>query len=206
MHRSRDTEPVGYRLYPNVRDILNQLIHFENSILVVRASGLSCSRTTSFGPFHPARLERSTSQFADKTSGLTIDISQVENVFLIDWIASGPSLEILFKQDGFAISIELGKSAYSDFIIAHLIENYAAATIEPAKLWLAGAGATMRHAIKLGLPFQSSRATADELAPLAKAFYDDGGVALDGLCGAALVEHQVVEGRGVLLVGGGGGH
>jgi len=45
-------------------------------------------------------------------------------------------------------------------------------------VWLAGASATMRHAIELGLPFQSSRATPDELAPLAKTFFDAGGTAL----------------------------
>lgn len=45
-------------------------------------------------------------------------------------------------------------------------------------VWLAGATATRRRAIELGLPFQSSRATPDELAPVAAAFFDAGGTQL----------------------------
>jgi len=45
-------------------------------------------------------------------------------------------------------------------------------------VWLAGATATRRRAIELGLPFQSSRATAEELAPIAEAFFDSGGTQL----------------------------
>lgn len=42
-------------------------------------------------------------------------------------------------------------------------------------VWLAGAGATMRKALTLGLPFQSSRRTPAELAPLARRWFDEGG-------------------------------
>lgn len=45
-------------------------------------------------------------------------------------------------------------------------------------VWLAGATATRRRAVELGLPFQSSRATPDELEPIAKEFFDAGGVEL----------------------------
>lgn len=45
-------------------------------------------------------------------------------------------------------------------------------------VWLAGATATRRRAVELGLPFQSSRATPDELEPIASAFFDAGGVEL----------------------------
>ncbi len=45
-------------------------------------------------------------------------------------------------------------------------------------VWLAGSTATMSKAIGLGLTFQSSRATPEELAPIAAEFYDRGGVAL----------------------------
>ena len=49
---------------------------------------------------------------------------------------------------------------------------------ETPPVWLAGATATRNRAIKLGLPFQSSRATPDELAPIAAAFFDAGGIQL----------------------------
>jgi hypothetical protein len=42
-------------------------------------------------------------------------------------------------------------------------------------IWLAGSEATMRLALRTGLPFQASRALPDELAPLAKAWFDQGG-------------------------------
>jgi alkanesulfonate monooxygenase SsuD/methylene tetrahydromethanopterin reductase-like flavin-dependent oxidoreductase (luciferase family) len=42
-------------------------------------------------------------------------------------------------------------------------------------VWLAGAAATRNHAVELGLPFQSSRATPDELAPIAAQFFARGG-------------------------------
>src|SRR5487761_1264936 len=42
-------------------------------------------------------------------------------------------------------------------------------------VWLAGERATMRLAARLGLPFQSSRATPDELAPVARDWAGLGG-------------------------------
>jgi alkanesulfonate monooxygenase SsuD/methylene tetrahydromethanopterin reductase-like flavin-dependent oxidoreductase (luciferase family) len=42
-------------------------------------------------------------------------------------------------------------------------------------VWLAGAEATMRRALRAGLPFQSSRATPEELAPIARRWFDAGG-------------------------------
>lgn len=46
---------------------------------------------------------------------------------------------------------------------------------EPPPVWLAGAVATMRHALELGLPFQASRLTPDELEPVARAWHEGGG-------------------------------
>ncbi len=45
----------------------------------------------------------------------------------------------------------------------------------PPPVWLAGAAATMRRAVALGLPFLASRATPDELAPVARRYFDEGG-------------------------------
>jgi len=45
-------------------------------------------------------------------------------------------------------------------------------------VWLAGARATMSKAIELGLTYQSSRATPDELAPVAADYFDRGGTSL----------------------------
>jgi alkanesulfonate monooxygenase SsuD/methylene tetrahydromethanopterin reductase-like flavin-dependent oxidoreductase (luciferase family) len=42
-------------------------------------------------------------------------------------------------------------------------------------VWLAGGPATMRLALKEGLPFQASRALPDELAPIARRWFDRGG-------------------------------
>ncbi len=49
---------------------------------------------------------------------------------------------------------------------------------EGVPVWLAGASATMARAIKLGMPYQSSRATPDELEPIARDFFDRGGTTL----------------------------
>jgi alkanesulfonate monooxygenase SsuD/methylene tetrahydromethanopterin reductase-like flavin-dependent oxidoreductase (luciferase family) len=45
-------------------------------------------------------------------------------------------------------------------------------------LWLAGARATMRRALRLGLPFQASRMGPAELAPWAAEWFDHGGTVL----------------------------
>ncbi len=49
---------------------------------------------------------------------------------------------------------------------------------EGVPVWLAGATATMAKAIQLGLPYQSSRATPDELAPIAAEYFERGGTRL----------------------------
>jgi alkanesulfonate monooxygenase SsuD/methylene tetrahydromethanopterin reductase-like flavin-dependent oxidoreductase (luciferase family) len=49
------------------------------------------------------------------------------------------------------------------------------APISGPPIWLAGAGATMRLALELDLPFQASRALPDELAPIAARWFDGGG-------------------------------
>lgn len=71
----------------------------------------------------------------------------------------------------------------------------------PPPLWLAGAAATRRRAVDLGLPFQSSRATPAQLEPVAAAFFDAGGTRLahrvrveagaHGVDGEALEWHAV---------------
>jgi len=45
-------------------------------------------------------------------------------------------------------------------------------------LWLAGARATMRRALRLGLPFQVSRVTPAELKPMAAEWFGEGGTTL----------------------------
>lgn len=42
-------------------------------------------------------------------------------------------------------------------------------------IWLAGGPATMRLALRTGLPFQASRALPDELAPIAERWFEQGG-------------------------------
>jgi alkanesulfonate monooxygenase SsuD/methylene tetrahydromethanopterin reductase-like flavin-dependent oxidoreductase (luciferase family) len=61
----------------------------------------------------------------------------------------------------------------------------------PPPVWLAGATATRRRAVELGLPFQSSRATPEELAPVASAFFDAGGTVLAHRVRVEFGAHQV---------------
>lgn len=61
----------------------------------------------------------------------------------------------------------------------------------PPPVWLAGADATMRRAIDRSLPFQSSRATPDELAPIAERFFAAGGTALAHRVRVEVGDHQV---------------
>jgi alkanesulfonate monooxygenase SsuD/methylene tetrahydromethanopterin reductase-like flavin-dependent oxidoreductase (luciferase family) len=46
------------------------------------------------------------------------------------------------------------------------------------ELWLSGAEATMQRALRFGLPWQPSRMSAAEVAPLARRYRDGGGVGL----------------------------
>ncbi len=50
---------------------------------------------------------------------------------------------------------------------------------DPVPVWLAGSTATMKFAVANDLPFQASRATPDELAPIAKRYLELGGTALN---------------------------
>ncbi len=61
----------------------------------------------------------------------------------------------------------------------------------PPPVWLAGATATRRRAVALGLPYQSSRATPDELAPVAEAFFAEGGTVLAHRVRVELGDHEV---------------
>lgn len=61
----------------------------------------------------------------------------------------------------------------------------------PPPVWLAGATATRRRAIELGVPFQSSRATPDELEPIARSFFDEGGTELAHRVRVEVGEHAV---------------
>jgi alkanesulfonate monooxygenase SsuD/methylene tetrahydromethanopterin reductase-like flavin-dependent oxidoreductase (luciferase family) len=49
---------------------------------------------------------------------------------------------------------------------------------QPPELWLSGAEATMRRAVRHGLPWQPTRMSAAELEPLARKYRDQGGVGL----------------------------
>jgi alkanesulfonate monooxygenase SsuD/methylene tetrahydromethanopterin reductase-like flavin-dependent oxidoreductase (luciferase family) len=50
--------------------------------------------------------------------------------------------------------------------------------VEPPELWLSGAQATMRRAVRHGLPWEPSRMAPDEVAPLARDYLDAGGTSL----------------------------
>ncbi|MEM9713028.1 MAG: LLM class flavin-dependent oxidoreductase [Actinomycetota bacterium] len=61
----------------------------------------------------------------------------------------------------------------------------------PPPVWLAGAAATMRKAAARGLPFQSSRALPDDLAPLASEYADRGGPMLAHRVRVEVGDHDV---------------
>jgi alkanesulfonate monooxygenase SsuD/methylene tetrahydromethanopterin reductase-like flavin-dependent oxidoreductase (luciferase family) len=50
--------------------------------------------------------------------------------------------------------------------------------VQPPELWLSGAEATMRRALRYGLAWQPTRLSAAELEPLARQYRDAGGVGL----------------------------
>jgi alkanesulfonate monooxygenase SsuD/methylene tetrahydromethanopterin reductase-like flavin-dependent oxidoreductase (luciferase family) len=50
--------------------------------------------------------------------------------------------------------------------------------VAPPELWLSGAAATMRRALRYGLAWQLSRMSPAEVAPLAQRYLDSGGVGL----------------------------
>ena len=62
----------------------------------------------------------------------------------------------------------------------------------PPPVWLAGATATMHKAADRGLPFQSSRALPDDLAPRARDYYDRGGTFLAHRVRLEIGDHAVV--------------
>lgn len=61
----------------------------------------------------------------------------------------------------------------------------------PPEVWLAGATATRKLAVELGLPFQASRATPGELAPIAARFFDAGGSRLAHRVRVQAGDHEV---------------
>jgi alkanesulfonate monooxygenase SsuD/methylene tetrahydromethanopterin reductase-like flavin-dependent oxidoreductase (luciferase family) len=50
--------------------------------------------------------------------------------------------------------------------------------VSPPELWLSGAEATMRRALRYGLPWEPTRMSPSEVEPLAKAYLDAGGKSL----------------------------
>jgi alkanesulfonate monooxygenase SsuD/methylene tetrahydromethanopterin reductase-like flavin-dependent oxidoreductase (luciferase family) len=71
-------------------------------------------------------------------------------------------------------------------------------------LWLAGGPATLRRALRHGLPFQASRTLPDDLAPVARRWFDEGGstlgirVRVDVLTGGDAAEASPVLGDAVV--------
>lgn len=61
----------------------------------------------------------------------------------------------------------------------------------PPPVWMAGATATMRKAADRGLPYQSSRALPEALAPTAAEFFDRGGTTLAHRVRVEIGEHAV---------------
>ena len=61
----------------------------------------------------------------------------------------------------------------------------------PPPVWMAGAVATMRKAAARGLPYQSSRALPDELAPIAAEFFERGGTKLAHRVRVEIGDHAV---------------
>ncbi len=99
---------------------------------------------------------------------------------------------VLVATPGFwAHDLEAGGIAFGDRAavferrLADLLRLLADETLSPGPaesgpppVWLAGAAATMARAAALRLPFLSSRATPDELAPVAQRYFDAGGTTL----------------------------
>jgi alkanesulfonate monooxygenase SsuD/methylene tetrahydromethanopterin reductase-like flavin-dependent oxidoreductase (luciferase family) len=50
--------------------------------------------------------------------------------------------------------------------------------VEPPELWLSGADATMRRAVRYGLAWEPTRMAPEEVAPVARKYFDAGGVSL----------------------------
>ena len=78
-------------------------------------------------------------------------------------------------------------------------------------IWLAGGAPTMRLALELSLPYQASRALADELAPTAARWFDAGGSLLahriyveagDDVPGGVQVARHVLSGPAAALADG----
>jgi alkanesulfonate monooxygenase SsuD/methylene tetrahydromethanopterin reductase-like flavin-dependent oxidoreductase (luciferase family) len=51
-------------------------------------------------------------------------------------------------------------------------------TVAPPEFWLSGGEPTMRRALRYGLPWQPTRMSPEEVAPLARQYLDAGGVSL----------------------------
>jgi alkanesulfonate monooxygenase SsuD/methylene tetrahydromethanopterin reductase-like flavin-dependent oxidoreductase (luciferase family) len=66
--------------------------------------------------------------------------------------------------------------------------------VPPPELWLAGGEATMRRAIRYGLPWQPTRLTPEELAPLARAYAEAGGTRLTARVRMSVSEASPREG------------
>ena len=85
-----------------------------------------------------------------------------------------------------------------DRLIEAIDERYSPGPLADGRpeVWLAGASATMKRAIDRKLPYQSSRSTPDELAPVATSFFDRGGTILAHRVRVEVGTHEV-EGAAV---------
>jgi alkanesulfonate monooxygenase SsuD/methylene tetrahydromethanopterin reductase-like flavin-dependent oxidoreductase (luciferase family) len=68
-----------------------------------------------------------------------------------------------------------GRSHEGAFVHVPAALSPGSLTPDGPDLWLAGARATMERALDRGLPFQASRLSPDDLAPLAREWHDRGG-------------------------------
>jgi len=133
------TASLQLRLDPMA--LLNQLFHLDAVQLTVRGDGASLLKPTEFGLFFPENVDGQT-YLHDAVSGLSIDPQQLEGIYAIPLMPGyPPSLEFLFVESGFALSIQAGRSSASQVTIDRILHHFSEGLVPTADLIAQGAGA-----------------------------------------------------------------
>ena len=136
-------QPVwAARLHAERAAFLNQLLHLDQTHLIVRTNGLSIAKWTEFGVFFSCRLSTDTIWLNDPVSGVAIDPSQIRAFYAARLGPDEPiSFEIEFLTGGIALSIQTDAVHSSLDAASRIVNAFGIEPVAHQSLRQLGAGA-----------------------------------------------------------------
>ncbi|MCB1089273.1 MAG: hypothetical protein KDM63_19710 [Verrucomicrobiae bacterium] len=121
------------------------MFHFDRPRLVIRGNGVALCRETEFGIFFPDGR-----RYVDPVSGLEVVPDRITRICLHQDHAAPPSIEIEFREEGFACAIYPGGTPQSRASLGELVNRLAEGPESSEALRAAGAARWLDECLEWG--------------------------------------------------------